>query len=247
MFASVDVAPDDLGIGPEGNVWVTATKDGVVLELASDGHLLHRFSDPNAPEGIVATDGRVLLAEQNRNRVVTLDQSGTTTPFLDLPNHTANPGVDGLGLDAARQRLLVPDSPNGTLLAAPLAGGAPVTLAVNLGRPVAATVGPDGDIYVASESSPGLFRVPSGGGPATPIGRLSDLDEVIAVDGLLYVAAISDGTVRAVAPSTGADRPLVDGGHELQGLTALPDGRLLLADSATRALTAIDACRGQGA
>jgi len=246
MFASVDVAPDDLGIGPQGSVWVTATEDGIVLELASDGHLLRRFSDPNAPEGIVATDERVLLAEQKRNRIVVLDRSGTTRPFLDLPNHTANPGVDGLGLDAARQLLLIPDSPNGTLLGAPLAGGAPVTLAVNLGRPVAATVGPDGDLYVASESSPGLFRVPAGGGSATPIGQVADLDEVIAVDGLLYVAGISDGTVRAVAPSTGADRALVDGGHELQGLAALPDGRLLLADSATRALTAIDDCRGHG-
>ena len=58
----------------------------------------------------------------------------------------------------------------------------------------------------------------------------------------IHTTGAGDGTVRAVDPKTGTDRVLATGGHMLQGLTALPDGRLLLIDSSTRTLSFVPPC-----
>jgi hypothetical protein len=191
---------------------------------------------------MIVTNQVRLLAEQVTNRIVALGPNGTTTPFLTLPNRTGLPGVDSFNLDVAHHRLLVPNSPEGTLLAVPLDAPNPTELAANLGRPVSATVGPDGALYVAAESPTGLLRVPAGGGSATPVGTLSQLDEVISLGGLLYTIGATDGTVRAVDPTTGTDRVLATGAQQLQGLTALPDGRILIADSGPQTISVVAPC-----
>ncbi len=243
ILARLSVTPDDLTIGPDGDVWVSATDDGQVLDLGVTGSIHQSFPDPNAPEGLIVTDQLRLVAEQVPNRIVRLSADGTTTTLLVLPDRTGLPGLDSLGIDAAHHRLLVPNSPEGTLLAVPLSLPTPIQLAANLGRPVSATVGPDGAIYVAAESPTGLLRVPPGGGAATPIGTLAQLDEVISAGGLLYTIGAADGTVRAVDPTTGTDRVLAAGGAHLQGLAALPDGRILVADSGPKTISAVAACR----
>ncbi len=236
------MTPDDLATGPDGDLWVSATNEGQILDLSRSGAIRQTFHDPNAPEGMIITDTLRLVGEQVSNRIVGLSANATTTPFVTLPNRTGNPGVDSFGLDDARHRLLVPNSPEGTLLAVPLDAPNAVELAANLGRPVSAAVGPDGAIYVAAESQTGLARVPADGGVATPVGNLSDLDEVISLDGLLYTIGAADGTVRAVDPTTGTDRILATGGQQLQGLTALADGRLLVADSGPRTIFVVSPC-----
>jgi hypothetical protein len=243
ILAHLAVTPDDLTTGPNGDLWVSATNEGQILDLNIAGTINQTFPDPNAPEGMIITNQLRLVGEQVPNRIDSLAANGTTTPFLVLPNRTGLPGVDSISLDSVRHRLLVPNSPEGTLLTVPLDAPKPTELAANLGRPVSATVGPDGAIYVAAESPTGLLRVPPGGGPATPVGTLSQLDEVISVGGLLYTIGAADGSVRAVDPTTGMDRALATGGQQLQGLTALPDGRILIADSDPRTISVVTPCR----
>ncbi len=105
--------PDDLTQTATGSVWVSSALGGTLTEVALDGRVLRTISDPHAPEGLVTLpDGHVLVAEQGANRIDDLAPDGTLTQRIQLTNHTANGGVDGLAIDSDG-RLLVPDSPNG--------------------------------------------------------------------------------------------------------------------------------------
>ncbi|HEY6379804.1 MAG TPA: hypothetical protein VI316_11565 [Candidatus Dormibacteraeota bacterium] len=237
------VAVDDVALAADGSVWVASETANVLLHLDGSLRTLRTVTDRNGPEGIVVlADGTLLVAEQTGNRVARFDpQTGAFTTFLALTNRTANAGVDGLGIDIATSRLLVPDSPNGTLLAVPLAGGAATVLARGLGRPVAAWAESDGSILVALENAPGIVRVDAAG-RVTSIGHLDDLDEVIDHNGLLYVADLRGGALRAVDPRTGVDRILVSGSPQPQGLLVRPDGRFLLADSTRQVIAVVPSC-----
>jgi DNA-binding beta-propeller fold protein YncE len=244
LFARTDVAliPDDLTVDANGDVWVTVTAQGSILDFKADGTLRQNTPDPNGPEGIVVTADGTVVADQLTSRVDRLGADGRLAPFLKLPNRPKRLPVDGLGFDVQRKRLLVPNSPEGTLLTTPLKRALPRVLATGLGRPVAATVGADGSIYLAAESKVGLVRVPPNGGTAKRVGTLSNLDEALSIRGLLYTTGAGDGTVRAVDPTTGADRVLATGGHQLQGLAALQDGRLLVIDSVTHTISFVSSC-----
>jgi streptogramin lyase len=236
-------AVDDVAVAPDGTVWVASETNNVILHLDGSLHTLRTVADRSGPEGIIVlSDGTLLVAEQNANRVARFNPStGAFTAFFALTNRTANPGVDGLGIDTASGRLLVPDSPNGTLLAVPLNGGSSTVLARGLGRPVAAWAEPDGSVLVAMENAPGIVRVDTAG-RVTSIGHLDDLDEVIDHNGLLYVADLRGGTLRAVDPRTGVDRVLVTGSPQPQGLALKPDGSFLLADSTRAVIATVPSC-----
>jgi streptogramin lyase len=245
VFARTDLSltPDDLWVDANGEVWVTVTSQGHILDFAASGALRQNFPEPNGPEGIIVTAAGTVVADQLASRVDRMGADGRLTPFLKLPNPHKRLAVDGLGFDVQRQRLLIPNSPEGTLVATPLTMASPHLLATALGRPVAAAIGPDGSIYVAAESKVGLMRVPPNGGPAKRVGTLSNLDEVISDGGLLYTTGAGDKTVRVVDPTTGVDRVLATGGHQLQGLAALPDGRLLLIDSNAHTISFVSPCQ----
>lgn len=244
---------DDVTVTTDGHIWATAVNSGRVLELDASGRPLRTIDDPHGPEGIVPIAGGMLaLAEQRANRVVRLDPAtGATSPLVDVPNRTANEGVDGIAYDAARSRLLVPDSANGRLLAVALsadgtAAGSPAVLASGLGRPVAAWPEADGSVDVGVENAPGLVRVAATGGgvsPLVPNGTLSQVDEVLGENGLLYVTDLSLHVVDAVDPHSGRTARLVTGASDPQGLALLSDGRLLLVESASHALAVVSACR----
>jgi streptogramin lyase len=234
--------PDDLTVDANGDVWVTVEVQGHILRFSSTGALKDDIPDPNGPEGIIVTPTATMVADQLTSRVDRLGPDGRLVAFVKLPNPHHRLGVDGLGFDAQRQRLLIPNSPEGTLLATPITTPAPRLLATGLGRPVAATIGPDGAIYVAAESKVGLVRIPPNGGTPKRVGALTNLDEVVTIGHLLYTTGAGDHTVRAVDPTTGADVVLVTGGHQLQGLEPLPDGRLLVVDSLTHAISFVPSC-----
>jgi sugar lactone lactonase YvrE len=245
VLARTDISPDDLLAMPDGTLWVSDPDSGNVEHLTARGQVLQRFPDAQAPEGMVAIGGSIVLAEQRTNRLVVFTPpSPTRSTVLTLPARGAADGVDGIGFDPGSGRLLIPDSPHGTLLTATLDGAVVRTLATGLGRDVAATVGPDGAVWVAVEGSRGLLRVPAAGGRATAVGGsgLVQLDDVISVGSLLYATSLTTNDVVAIDPATGADRVLVTGGHSLQGLALLPDGRLALADSTSRVIATLAPC-----
>jgi DNA-binding beta-propeller fold protein YncE len=243
VLARPALRSDDLSVPPGGGLWVSDPDAGRLELLDAAGRLVTRIDDPRGPEGVVVLgDGRLVLAEQKPNRLVTLrPPDPAVTPLVDLPPAGGLLGVDGIGFDPAHGLVLVPDSAAGALRTVPAGGGPLVTLARGLGRPVDAAVAPDGSVYVVSESSPGLLRV-SPGGAVTPVGRLTDLDDVVVAGGLLYVTALGARSVSAVDPVSGADRTLVTEVGEPQGLVLLADGRLAVADETTGLIAAIQPC-----
>ncbi|HEX6492540.1 MAG TPA: hypothetical protein VF112_03455 [Candidatus Dormibacteraeota bacterium] len=244
ILARPPLRPDDLAVATEGGLWVGDPDGGHLARLDSGGHQVTRIEDPRGPEGIgVLADGRLVLAEQKPNRLVTLrPPDPAATELVALPPAGGQLGVDGIALDPARRRVLIPDSAAGALRVLPLDGGPMVTLATGLGRAVGAAAAPDGSVYVVAEASPGLLRVDPGGG-VHPVGRLGDLDDVVQSGGLLYVTALGGHSVLAVDPAGGGDRTLATGLGEPQGLAVLPDGRLAAADSTSGLVVAIDPCR----
>jgi streptogramin lyase len=240
--------PDDLALAPDGSLWVSDPDNGTVWQLDNSGRVVRTVSDPNGPEGMVfRADGTMLLAEQKPNRIVTLPPPYTSTqPFVDIPNRSGRMGIDGLGVDDPSRRLLIPDSPHGVLDAVPLNGGTLVVLASGMSRPVSATTGPDGSVYVVDEGTTGLWRVPASGGSPMRVGSVSGLDDVVSSNGLLYGTAINAGTVLAIDPRTGESRTLVTSVQDAQGLAVLPDGRLALADSTRGIVVYVDRCGSGG-
>lgn len=243
-FARFGSDVDDLLVTADGHVWASSEVSGVIDELDAAGRSLRRVSDPQGPEGLVELPGgRLAVAEQKANRIELLDRaSGRLTPLISLRNTTGKDGVDGIALDAAGQRLLVPDSPNGTLLTYALDGSGPTVLARGLGRPVSAALLPDGSIAVATENAPGAVRV-AASGAVTPLAALGDLDEVVVSRGLVYAADLGHHAFSAIDPATGRVRTLVTAAPMAQGVAIAADGRVLLADSTRREIVAVDACR----
>lgn len=243
LIARLPGDPDDVSVAPDGSVWVSDSDENAVLHISSTGHVLSRIDDRNAPEGsVVLPDGRVVIADQADNRIVVVTPGATAlATVLDvLPAATARLGVDGIDYDAADGRLLIPDSPVGELLSISPEDGSETLLASGMGRIVDATVGPGGAIYVVAETSHGLQRVPAVGGAAVQVGDLTDLDDVVALDGMLYVTDLG-GTVWAVDPVSGADRELVSQAAAPQGLASVA-GRLILVDETTRTVSWLTPC-----
>lgn len=233
--------PDDVAAAPDGSLWVSDSDLHAILHLSVSGATLGRIQ-VNDPEGtVVLADGRLAVADQAGNRVLVIAPApGAPTKVLAaLPSAAGQLGIDGIGYDVATGDLLVPDSPVGRLYALSPASGTLMLLASGMGRVVGATVGPDGSIYAVAETTRGLQRVPRGGA-AAQVGRLSDLDDVVTLNGLLYVTDLG-GSVWAVDPSTGGQRQLVSQAAAPQGLVVV-DGRLVLVDETTRTVSWLQPC-----
>lgn len=235
-------SPDDLLVAADGTMWVSDPVHGTLRHLAVDGRTIGTIVDPYAPEGIAQlSDGRLAVAEQRLNRIVTLrPPSSARTVLFELPRAGTSLGVDGIAFDGARGVLLVPDSPHGTLVEWELHGGPTRTVARGLGRGVGAAAGPNAEIYVAAEAARGLQRIVSGRG--VPIGRIAQADDVITANGLLYVTLIDAGQMVAVDPASGVQHVLVTGIGAPQGLALMRDGRLAIADSNRGVIALARAC-----
>jgi hypothetical protein len=243
ILTRLDGDPDDISVAADGSLWVSDTDENAVIHLSNTGAVLGRIDDPNSPEGsVVLPDGRLVVADQADNRItMMMYPSGAPTKVLDiLPGAAGQVGVDGIGYDSVGGRLLAPDSPTGRLYAVSPDSGDATVLASGMGRIVDAALGPDGAIYVVGETARGLLRVPAAGGTAVQVGSLTDLDDLVALDGLLYVTDLG-GSVWAVDPSTGRQRELVTDAEAPQGLASV-NGRLLLVDEATRVVAWMVPC-----
>ena len=247
-LVKLPVKPDDIVFDANGDIWLSATDAGKILELSPAGNQLAIVNDPDGPEGIAPLpDGRIAVANQRSNSIVVFRPgvTGFSTLFT-LVNHTANLGVDGIFFDSVSQRLLVPDSPNGRLFSVGVDGSSKLLVSTGLGRPVGVTTDATGTIYTASETLPGIATV-SGTGAISRIATFTNLDEVVYLNGLLYTANRATESLDAVDPTTGNSVELVTGGSSLQGLVATPDGRsLLLVDELTNSVTIAQPCSQNG-
>ncbi len=234
------VSPDDIAVDASGNLWVSARTANEVFRLRPDGAAISTVTVTGGPEGVAIDASGVYVAQQNVNGIEQI--APQRHAVMSFPNHTTNPGIDGINIGAPTQTLLVPDSPNGTLLELSLAGAPSArVLASNLGRPVAATADPQGDIFVGSELSPGLVEVtPSG--TVRRLGGFTDLDEVVYYAGLLYVTELNRRDVAAVDPSSGASVAIAVNLPAPQGLAVTAGGILEIVDATTNRLYSLPAC-----
>jgi sugar lactone lactonase YvrE len=157
-------APDDLAFDNTGRLLFSDIKTGAVSILNPDGSVQQVAGGMSAPEGIaVQADGRILVAEQGRNRVVAIDpQSHAVTPWHAFPNRTGRDGLDGIGpilpskdaqgnLLPTADHVIVPDSPNGVVWRVTPDGKTATQIASGMVRPVGAAVDSSGRIFVADE------------------------------------------------------------------------------------------------
>ncbi|MFZ0179989.1 MAG: hypothetical protein WAL84_09000 [Candidatus Dormiibacterota bacterium] len=234
------VSPDDIAIDASGRLWVSAREVDALISLNPDGGGVATATVPGGPEGVAIAAAATYVAEQNVNAIEQITPQRRRV--MTFPNHTANAGIDGIALGASGQTLLIPDSPNGTLLELSLIGPPRQrVIATQLGRPVSAAPGPGGDIFVASESSPGLVVVTSTGA-VRAIGGFNDLDEVVAYAGLLYVTELNRHDVLAVDPASGASVRLAFNLPAPQGLAVTASGILEIVDATTDTLYSLPAC-----
>ena len=157
-------APDDLAFDNDGRLLFSDIKTGAVSALNADGSVERIAGGMSAPEGIaVQADGRILVAEQGRNRVVAIDrQTHAVSQWHAFPNRTGRDGIDGIGpvlpaLDSTGNLLptagnvIVPDSPNGIVWRVSPDGKTATQIASGMVRPVGAAVDTAGRIFVADE------------------------------------------------------------------------------------------------
>jgi streptogramin lyase len=157
-------APDDLAFDNDGRLLFSDIKTGAVSALNADGSVERIAGGMAAPEGIVVqADGRILVGEQGRNRVVAIDpKTHAVTLWHAFPNRTGRDGIDGIGpilpskdaqgnLLATADNVIVPDSPNGVVWRVTADGRTATQIASGMVRPVGAAVDSSGRIFVADE------------------------------------------------------------------------------------------------
>ena len=157
-------APDDLAFDNDGRLLFSDIKTGAVSALNADGSVDRIAGGLSAPEGIVVqANGRILVGEQGRNRVVAIDpQTHVVTQWHAFPNRTGRDGLDGIGpilpskdalgnLLSTADNVIVPDSPNGVVWRVTPDGKTAVQVASGMVRPVGAAIDSSGRIFVADE------------------------------------------------------------------------------------------------
>jgi sugar lactone lactonase YvrE len=212
-------------------VYVSDVTAGTIQQYGLDGQLHLILSGLSAPEGmILAPDGSLVIAEQGKNRLIRYDfTSNTLTPLLDLPNHTGNLGVDGILWDG--KNLIVPDSPNGTVLAVSLDARTVRQLTSGLARPTGAWSEPDGSLLIAAENGNAVWRLHPDG-TLDKIAAFSIPDDVIEDSaGNIFVITMGDDAIHVITAQDQTDVVLVSGLSDPQGLIFDLAGNLIVTDS----------------
>jgi sugar lactone lactonase YvrE len=198
-------APDDLAFDQQGRLLFSDINTGSVFALNGDGSVQTIAGGLSEPEGIVVqADGRILVAEQGRNRIVAIDpQSHAIAVWRTFTNRTSYAGIDGIGpilpaKDANGQPLLnagdvvVPDSPNGIVWLVSPDGQSASQLASGMTRPVGAARDAAGRILVADEGG-ALWRLDPARDRLTTLPTPDDV--VVTQDGHLFVNTLGDNAI----------------------------------------------------
>jgi len=211
-------SPDDLAFDAEGRLLFGDIKNGTVSRLSSTGVVEQVGTGLQVPEGIVARpDGRLLVAEQGRNRIVLLDPSNqAVTLWRTFANRTGKEGIDGIGLDPLSDEVIVPDSPNGILWRVSPDGATARRIGAGMTRPVGTVVDQQEAVVVADEGgSVWKFSAPF---QQRRIARLPTPDDVV-VDhgGNLFINTLGDGSIHMIDPA-GHQSVVLRGLQSPQGL-----------------------------
>ena len=236
LLAEDFLEPDDLVLAPDGSIFISDVAEGTVKQYKQAGTLNVILSGLSAPEGMAfLPDGSLIIAEQGRNRLIRYDFGANTyAPFLDLVNDTNNLGVDGILWDGSN--LIVPDSPNGTVLEVSADGKTVRQLASGLVRPTGAWTEPEGRLLIADEYGNTIVRL-SPDGTLEKVGDFSIPDDVAEdASGNIFVAALGDNAVHVITAQSKEDIVLVRGVADPQGLIFDLDGNLIVTDSGHRQL-----------
>jgi sugar lactone lactonase YvrE len=201
--------PDDLVLAPDGSVYISDVTEGTIKQYTRAGQLNQILSGLSAPEGMAfVPDGSLIIAEQGKNRLIRYDfRSNTFAPFLGLVNHTNNLGIDGIIWDGSN--LIVPDSPNGTVLEVSQDGKIVRQLCSGLARPTGAWVEPDGNLLIADENGNAVMRLHKDG-ILEKIAALSIPDDVIEdPNGNIFVVTLGDDAIHVITAPGKEDVVLV--------------------------------------
>ena len=221
--------PDDLVLAPDGSIYISDVAAGTIKAFTPEGQLNLILSGLSAPEGMAfLPDGSLIIAEQGTNRLVRYDfHTKALLPFLNLVNRTSNLGVDGILWDGSN--LIVPDSPNGTVLEVSPDGQTVRQLASGLARPTGAWLEPSGDLLVADENGNAVFRLHRDS-RLEKIADFSIPDDVVAdPSGNIFVITLGDDAVHVL--TTNQDVTLISGLKDPQGIIFDGDGNLIVTDS----------------
>jgi sugar lactone lactonase YvrE len=239
VLASDFSEPDDLVLAPDGSVYISDVAAGTIKQYTQDGRLNLVLSGLSSPEGMAfLPDGSMVIAEQGTNRLVRYDfASNTVTPFLELPNQTGKLGVDGIFWNGTE--LIVPDSPNGTVLAVSADGTSVRQLASGLARPTGAWAEADGDLLIADENGNAIVRLHPDGA-LEQVASVSVPDDVVADSkGNIFAVTIGDNAIHVITAQDNQDIVLVSGLIDPQGIIFDIDGNLIVTDSGHRQLLKI--------
>jgi sugar lactone lactonase YvrE len=226
-------SPDDLLSAPDGTIYISDVQDQTIKEYTPDKKLQTLISGLSEPEGMVLLpDGFLVIAEQGTNRLVRYDPTTKAlTLFLALHNTTGQLGVDGIAFDSNTQTIIVPDSPNGTLLRVSLDGKIVGVIAHGFVRPTGAWVEKDGSVLVVDENGNSLSRVRMDGS-IQKLAHLLTPDDVIEDDqGNIFVNTLGDGAIHLISTAANQDIILIDGLIDPHGIAIDRDGNLLIADA----------------
>ena len=226
-------APDDIAVGPDGTVFIGNEASGTLSAWSpATGAVRLITAALSHPEGIVVLQGFLVVCEQGKNQLSRVDPStGSVTPFRALANPTGRLGVDGLAFDPIEPSIVVPDSPNGTLLRVSLDGktATPIPVTPPLERPTGAFVLSDGSLLVADETGGTVVLRRTDGGLRTLLTGLNAPDDVLGDDqGNVYVNAVGDGVLHRLRGTT--HEKLVTGLGAPHGLAFDLDGNVLVTD-----------------
>ncbi len=228
--------PDDLVLAPDGSVYMSDVTEGTIKQYMSTGQLNLILSGLRSPEGMAfLPNGSMVIAEQGANRLIRYDlNSKTLMPFLDLVNNTDQLGVDGILWDG--RNLIVPDSPNGTVLEVSADGQTVRQLASGLRRPTGAWLESTGDLLIADENGNAIYRLHRDGA-LEKVADFSIPDDVVEdPNGNIFVITLGDDAIHLLTAGTNQDIVLVSGLNDPQGIIFDTDGNLIVTDSGNHRL-----------
>jgi sugar lactone lactonase YvrE len=227
-------APDDLAFDNAGRLLFSDITAGTVSALNPDGSVDRIASGLSAPEGIVVQpDGRMLVAEQGRNRVLAIDsQTHAVTTWRAFPNRTGRGGIDGIGPVMSNGDVIVPDSPNGLVWRVSGDGKTATQIASGINRPAGAGADASGRIFIADEGGPVWVLDPA----KRRFASLPTPDDVlVGRGGIVFVNTLGDNAIHEL-DAQGHQVAVVPGIRQPQGIaldsadnlyyTEFADGRI---------------------